>query len=42
VKSKGTQYKGVFDFADVFYFLLVTGLFLALTLRQLDSERLPR
>jgi len=34
--------EGVFDSADVFYFLLVTGLFLALTLRQLDSERLPR
>jgi ABC-2 type transport system permease protein len=34
--------EGVFDSADVFYFLLVTGLFLALTVRQLDSERLPR
>ncbi len=34
--------EGVFDSADVVYFLLVMLLFLALTVRQLDSERLPR
>ncbi len=34
--------EGVFDSADVIYFLLVMALFLGLTVRQLDSERLPR
>ena len=34
--------EGVFDSADAVYFLLVIFLFLGLTVRQLDSERLPR
>lgn len=33
--------EGVFDSSDVIYFLLVMLLFLGLTIRQLDRERLP-
>ncbi len=34
--------KGIFNSADVIYYLLLTGLFLGLTLWRLDADRLPR
>lgn len=40
VQHQESFYRGLIDTTDIFYYLLITGLFLLLSVRRLDAERL--